>query len=114
MIHARREVFGEGPMIMLISRLMPKVSEKVLTLKATASEIPFYSNQEISLCYSPCMAGRKSKLSFNRWQREVRLYPDKITKIELFGLWKGIFTRTAQGVVIDIPDVQLNKDCSRI
>lgn len=37
------------------------------------------------------------------------LYPDKITKIELLGYGKVFFTRTAQGVVIDMPDVQLNK-----
>ena len=37
------------------------------------------------------------------------LYPDKITKIELLGYGKVSFTRTAQGVVIDMPDVQLNK-----
>ena len=34
-----------------------------------------------------------------------------ITKIELLGYGKVSFTRTAQGVVIDMPDVQLNKIC---
>ena len=52
------KVFGEGPIANADIKITP-VSMKVLTLKPLHLK-PFYSNQEISLCFSPCMAGRKA------------------------------------------------------
>ena len=55
------------------------------------------------------MAGRKASCHSIAGNGEVSCILIKLLKIELLGYGKVSFTRTAQGVVIDMPDVQLNK-----
>lgn len=76
--------------------------------KATASEIRF--TQTKKYLYATVLAWPEEKqVVIQSLATGSELYPDKITKIELLGYGKVSFTRTAQGVVIDMPDVQLNK-----
>lgn len=64
------KVFGEGPIANADIKINAQGFNEGAYTKATASEIRFTQTKNISMLQS--LHGRKkSKLSFNRWQREV-------------------------------------------
>lgn len=102
------KVFGEGPIANADIKINAQGFNEGAYTKATASEIRF--TQTKKYLYATVLAWPEEKqVVIQSLATGSELYPDKITKIELLGYGKVFFTRTAQGVVIDMPDVQLNK-----
>ena len=102
------KVFGEGPIANADIKINAQGFNEGAYTKATASEIRF--TQTKKYLYATVLAWPEEKqVVIQSLATGSELYPDKITKIELLGYGKVSFTRTAQGVVIDMPDVQLNK-----
>lgn len=74
------KVFGEGPIANADIKINAQGFNEGAYTKATASEIRFTQTRNISMLQS--LHGRKkSKLSFNRWQREVSCILIKLLKL---------------------------------
>ena len=75
------KVFGEGPIANADIKINAQGFNEGAYTKATASEIRFYSNQENISMLQSLHGRKKSKLSFNRWQREVSCTLIKLLKL---------------------------------
>ena len=78
------------------------------TTRGTSKEIRF--TQKDRNLYATVLAWPEEKqVIIKSLAKGNTLYPGKISKVELLGYGKVTFTRTNQGLIINMPDKQINK-----
>ncbi len=102
------KVFGEGPIANSDIKLNAQGFNEGSYTKATAEEIRF--TQTKKYLYATVLAWPESKQVFIKsLAKDSELYSGKIGSVELLGYGKVKFSRTAEGLVIQLPEKQLNK-----
>lgn len=81
--------------------------------KATSKEIRF--TQTDKSLYAVVLAWPEEKqITIKSLAAKSELHPGKISKVELLGYGKVPFTRSEQGLVINMPDKRVNADCTGV
>jgi alpha-L-fucosidase len=102
------KVFGEGPIAESTVPMNAQGFNEGTYNKATSKEIRF--TQKDRNLYATVLAWPEEKqVIIKSLAKGNTLYPGKISKVELLGYGKVTFTRTNQGLIINMPDKQTNK-----
>lgn len=102
------KVFGEGPIAESSIPLSGPGFNEGAYSKATAQEIRFTQTEKY--LYATALSWPEGKTIIIRSLADGnKLFPNKISKVELLGYGKVPFTRTGKGLVIELPDKQVNK-----
>lgn len=102
------KVFGEGPIAESAIPLNAQGFNEGAYSKATAKEIRFTQNGQ--KLYATVLAWPEERQVLIKSLADGNsLYPSKIKKVELLGYGKVSFTRTLNGLLVNLPDKQVNK-----
>lgn len=102
------KIFGEGPIAESSVPLQAQGFNEGTYDKATSNEIRF--TQTDKHLYAIVLSWPKERqVLIKSLATGSPLFPDKISKVELLGWGKVTFARTQQGILIDLPDRQVNK-----
>lgn len=102
------KIFGEGPIAESSVPLQAQGFNEGTYDKATSNEIRF--TQTDKHLYAIVLSWPKERqVLIKSLATGSPLFPDKISKVELLGWGKVKFARTQQGILIDLPDRQVNK-----
>lgn len=102
------KIFGEGPIAESSVPLQAQGFNEGMYDKATSNEIRF--TQTGKHLYAIVLSWPKERqVLIKSLAAGSPLFPDKISKVELLGWGKVKFVRTEQGILIDLPDRQVNK-----
>lgn len=102
------KVFGEGPIAESSVPINAQGFNEGTYNKATSKEIRF--TQTDKNLYAIVLAWPEEKqVMIKSLATGSEWYPEKINRIDLLGYGKVSFTRTDQGLVINMPDKQVNK-----
>lgn len=102
------KIFGEGPIAESSVPLQAQGFNEGTYDKATSNEIRF--TQTDKHLYAIVLSWPKERqVLIKSLATGSSLFPDKISKVELLGWGKVKFVRTQQGILIDLPDRQVNK-----
>ena len=102
------EIFGEGPIAEADIKINAQGFNEGSYSKATAQEIRFTQTKKD--LYATVLAWPTEKqILIKSLSDESKLFPGKISKVELLGYGKVSFTRTDKGLLINMPDKQVNK-----
>ena len=102
------KVFGEGPIAESAIPLNAQGFNEGAYNKATAKEIRFTQNGQ--KLYATVLAWPEERQVLIKSLADGNsLYPSKIKKVELLGYGKVSFTRTLNGLLVNLPDKQVNK-----
>lgn len=102
------KIFGEGPIAESSVPLQAQGFNEGTYDKATSNEIRF--TQTDKHLYAIVLSWPKGRqVLIKSLATGSPLFPDKISKVELLGWGKVKFVRTQQGILIDLPDRQVNK-----
>ncbi|GAE84402.1 alpha-L-fucosidase [Bacteroides reticulotermitis JCM 10512] len=102
------KVFGEGPIAESAIPLNAQGFNEGAYNKATAKEIRFTQNGQ--KLYATVLAWPEERQVLIKSLADGNsLYPGKIKKVELLGYGKVSFTRTPNGLLVNLPDKQVNK-----
>lgn len=102
------KIFGEGPIAESSVPLQAQGFNEGTYDKATSNEIRF--TQTGKHLYAIVLSWPKERqVLIKSLAAGSPLFPDKISKVELLGWGKVKFVRTEQGILIDLPDRQVNK-----
>lgn len=102
------KIFGEGPIAESSNPINAQGFNEGKNEKATAEEIRFTQNKKT--LYASLLAwpvGRQ--VTIKSLSEKNNLYPETIKKVELLGYGKVPFTRTNVGLVIELPEKNVNK-----
>lgn len=102
------KVFGEGPIANSDIAINAQGFNEGSYTNATAQEIRFTQKGEV--LYVTALAWPKDKqVVVKSLSQGNDLYPGKISQVELLGYGTVDFNRTAEGLVINLPDKPLNR-----
>lgn len=102
------EIFGEGPIAEADIKINAQGFNEGSYSKATAQEIRFTQTKKD--LYATVLAWPTEKqILIKSLSDESKLFPGKISRVELLGYGKVSFTRTDKGLLINMPDKQINK-----
>lgn len=102
------EIFGEGPIAEADIKINAQGFNEGSYSKATAQEIRFTQTKKD--LYATVLAWPTEKqILIKSLSDESKLFPGKISRVELLGYGKVSFTRTGKGLLINMPDKQINK-----
>ena len=102
------EVFGEGPIAEADIKINAQGFNEGAYSRATAQEIRFTQTKKD--LYATVLAWPTEKqILIKSLSDESKLFPGKISRVELLGYGKVSFTRTDKGLLINMPDKQANK-----
>ena len=102
------EIFGEGPIAEADIKINAQGFNEGSYSKATAQEIRFTQTKKD--LYATVLAWPTEKqILIKSLSDESKLFPGKISRVELLGYGKVPFTRTDKGLLINLPDKQINK-----
>lgn len=102
------EIFGEGPIAEADIKINAQGFNEGSYSKATAQEIRFTQTKKD--LYATVLAWPTEKqILIKSLSDESKLFPGKISRVELLGYGKVSFTRTDKGLLINVPDKQINK-----
>lgn len=102
------EIFGEGPIAEADIKINAQGFNEGSYSKATAQEIRFTQTKKD--LYATVLAWPAEKqILIKSLSDESKLFPGKISRVELLGYGKVPFTRTGKGLLINMPDKQINK-----
>lgn len=102
------EIFGEGPIAEADIKINAQGFNEGSYSKATAQEIRFTQTKKD--LYATVLAWPTEKqILIKSLADESKLFPGKISRVELLGYGKVPFTRTDKGLLINMPDKQINK-----
>ena len=102
------EIFGEGPIAKADIKINAQGFNEGSYSKATAQEIRFTQTKKD--LYATVLAWPTEKqILIKSLSDESKLFPGKISRVELLGYGKVSFTRTDKGLLINMPDKQVNK-----
>lgn len=102
------EIFGEGPIAEADIKINVQGFNEGSYSKATAQEIRFTQTKKD--LYATVLAWPTEKqILIKSLSDESKLFPGKISRVELLGYGKVPFTRTDKGLLINMPDKQINK-----
>ena len=102
------EIFGEGPIAEADIKINAQGFNEGSYSKATAQEIRFTQTKKD--LYATVLAWPTEKqILIKSLSDESKLFPGKISRVELLGYGKVSFTRTDKGLLINMPDKQFNK-----
>ena len=102
------EIFGEGPIAEADIKINAQGFNEGSYSKATAQEIRFTQTKKD--LYATVLAWPTEKqILIKSLSDESKLFPGKISRVELLGYGKVPFTRTDKGLLINMPDKQINK-----
>lgn len=102
------EIFGEGPIAEADIKINAQGFNEGSYSKATAQEIRFTQTKKD--LYATVLAWPTEKqILIKSLSDESKLFPGKISRVELLGYGKISFTRTDKGLLINMPDKQVNK-----
>lgn len=102
------EIFGEGPIAEADIKINAQGFNEGSYSKATAQEIRFTQTKKD--LYATVLAWPTEKqILIKSLSDESKLFPGKISRVELLGYGKVSFTRTDKGLLINMPDKQVNK-----
>lgn len=103
-------VFGEGPIASSDVKLNAQGFNEGAYLNPTSSEIRF--TQTAKALYVSALAWPEDgKVTVKSLALGSKLYPQKISRVELLGYGKVAFKRDADGLVITLPGKKLNNIC---
>ena len=101
------EVFGEGPIAEADIKINAQGFNEGAYSKATAQEIRFTQTKKD--LYATVLAWpMENRILIKSLAEGSKLFPGKISKVELLGYGKVTFTRTAQGLLVNMPEKQVN------
>lgn len=101
------KVFGEGPIAESAIPINAQGFNEGAYDKATSKEIRF--TQTDKSLYAVVLAWPEEKqITIKSLAAKSELHPGKISKVELLGYGKVPFTRSEQGLVINMPDKRVN------
>lgn len=101
------KIFGEGPIAESSVPINAQGFNEGTYNKATSKEIRFTQTEKN--LYATALAWPEEKqVVIKSLAAGSELFPGKIRKIELLGYGKVSFTRTNQGLIINMPDKQIN------
>mgnify|MGYP000771412079 FL=1 len=101
------EIFGEGPIAEADIKINAQGFNEGSYSKATAQEIRFTQTKKD--LYATVLAWPTEKqILIKSLSDESKLFPGKISRVELLGYGKVSFTRTDKGLLINMPDKQLS------
>lgn len=102
------EIFGEGPIAEADIKINAQGFNEGSYSKATAQEIRFTQTKKD--LYATVLAWPTEKqILIKSLSDESKLFPGKISRVELLGYGKVPFTRTDKGLLTNMPDKQINK-----
>ncbi len=102
------EIFGEGPIAEADIKINAQGFNEGSYSKATAQEIRFTQTKKD--LYATVLAWPTEKqILIKSLSDESKLFPGKISRVELLGYGKVSFTRRDKGLLINMPDKQVNK-----
>ena len=102
------EIFGEGPIAEADIKINAQGFNEGSYSRATAQEIRFTQTKKD--LYATVLAWPTEKqILIKSLSDESKLFPGKISRVELLGYGKVPFTRTDKGLLINMPDKQINK-----
>lgn len=102
------EIFGEGPIAEADIKINAQGFNEGSYSKATAQEIRFTQTKKD--LYATVLAWPTEKqILIKSLSDESKLFPGKISRVELLGYGKVSFTRTDKGLLTNMPDKQVNK-----
>ena len=102
------EIFGEGPIAEADIKINAQGFNEGSYSKATAQEIRFTQTKKD--LYATVLAWPTEKqILIKSLSDESKLFPGKISRVELLGYGKVPFTRKYKGLLINMPDKQINK-----
>ena len=102
------EIFGEGPIAEADIKINAQGFNEGSYSKSTAQEIRFTQTKKD--LYATVLAWPTEKqILIKSLSDESKLFPGKISRVELLGYGKVPFTRTDKGLLINMPDKQINK-----
>lgn len=102
------KIFGEGPIAEADIKINAQGFNEGSYSKATAQEIRFTQTKKD--LYATVLAWPTEKqILIKSLSDESKLFPGKISRVELLGYGKVSFTRTDKGLLINMPDKQVNK-----
>ena len=100
-------IFGEGPIADSDIKINAQGFNEGSYTHATAAEKRF--TQTSKALYVTMLAWpAEQKVTIKSLALNSRLFPKKISKVELLGYGKIPFTRTADGLVVTLPSERLN------
>lgn len=101
------KVFGEGPIAEADIQINAQGFNEGAYTKATAQEIRF--TQRGKFLYATALSWPEGKqVLIKSLSQDNPLHPGKIRRVELLGYGKVSFSRTADGLLINLPDKQVN------
>lgn len=101
------EVFGEGPIAEADIKINAQGFNEGAYSKATAQEIRFTQTKKD--LYATVLAWpMENRILIKSLAEGSKLFPGKISKVELLGYGKVTFTRTAQGLFVNMPEKRVN------
>ena len=101
------EIFGEGPIAEADIKINAQGFNEGSYSKATAQEIRFTQTKKD--LYATVLAWPTEKqILIKSLSDESKLFPGKISRVELLGYGKVSFTRTDKGLLINMPDKRVN------
>lgn len=101
------EVFGEGPIAEADIKINAQGFNEGAYSKATAQEIRFTQTKKD--LYATVLAWpMENRILIKSLAEGRKLFPGKISKVELLGYGKVTFTRTAQGLLVNMPEKRVN------
>lgn len=101
------EVFGEGPIAEADIKINAQGFNEGAYSKATAQEIRFTQTKKD--LYATVLAWpMENRILIKSLAEGSKLFPGKISKVELLGYGKVTFTRTAQGLLVNMPKKRVN------
>ena len=102
------KIFGEGPIANADIKINAQGFNEGAYTKATANEIRF--NQTKKHLYATALSWPADKqVVIKSLAAGSTYFPGKISRIELLGYGKVPFKRTADGLIIQLPNEQVNK-----
>ncbi len=101
------KIFGEGPIADADIEINAQGFNEGSYSKATSQEIRF--TQTKKNLYATVLAWpAENQIFIKSLSQKSNLFPGKISKVELLGYGKVTFTRTAQGLLVNMPDKKVN------
>ncbi len=97
------KIFGEGPIAESDIKINAQGFNEGSYTKAGSSEIRFTTKGKV--LYATALAWPKNhQMTIKNLAEGSKLYPEKIHSIQLLGYGKVKFTRTAEGLVVSLPE----------
>ena len=102
-------MFGEGPIANADIKINAQGFNDGQYTKAGSDEIRFTASKDGKTLYASALAWPESHtVAIKSLAEGSELYPQSIKKVELLGYGKVKFTRTAEALVVTLPDAMNN------